>query len=74
MTINPAFEEDKQKDGENVYANPGVFISRCSKVRPYFVTYLSLLSKSSDFKFVIKIRKSLIWFIMGFFYECWNII
>lgn len=45
MTINPAFEEDKQNDGGNIYADPNVVKSRYSKVRPYFVIYLSCLSK-----------------------------
>ena len=45
MTINPAFEEDKQNDGEHIYADPNMVKSRYSKVRPYFVIYLSCLSK-----------------------------
>ena len=35
MTINPAFEEDKQNDGEHLYTNPHVAISKCSKILFY---------------------------------------
>ena len=41
MTINPAFEEDKQNNGEHTYADLNLVNSRYSKVRPYFVVYLS---------------------------------
>ena len=41
MTVNPAFEEDKHKDGEHISVDPNVVNSRYSKVRPYFVIYLS---------------------------------
>ena len=53
MTINPAFEEDKQNYG-HVYDKPSVAISGYSKVRPYFVIYLSCLIKSNvRFRFQI---------------------
>ena len=41
MTINPTFEEDKEHDGEQVYAYPDAAIPRFSKVRAYFAIYLS---------------------------------
>ena len=47
MTINPAFEENKQDDGQHVYDRPSVAISGYSKVRPDFVIYLSCLIKSN---------------------------
>ena len=54
MTINPAFEEDKQNDGEHLYTNPHVAISKCSKVRSYSIIYLSWLSKNNlKFRFQI---------------------
>lgn len=47
MTINPAFEKDKPSDGEQLYSNPGVAISECSKVRPHFIIYLRWFSKNN---------------------------
>ena len=41
MTINSAYENDRQNGGRHVYENPGVAISRYSKVRHYFAIYLS---------------------------------
>ena len=54
ITINPAFEEDKQNDGEHLCTNPHVAISKCSKVRSYSIIYLSWLSKNNlKFRFQI---------------------
>lgn len=41
MTINHAFEEYIQNDGEHTNNNPVVASPRDNKVRPYFVIYLS---------------------------------
>ena len=43
MTNNRVFEENKQNHAEHVYDDlyQGVAISRSTKVRPYFVIYLS---------------------------------
>ena len=53
MTTNPDFEEDNHIYG-HVYNKPGVAISGYSKVRPYFVIYLSCLIKS-NVRFIFQI-------------------
>lgn len=54
MAINHAFEEYIQNDGEHTNNNPVVASPRDNKVRPYFVIYLSWLSKSDPkFRFQI---------------------
>lgn len=41
MTINPVFEEDKRNDGEHAYDYAKLDFSKNSKVRPYFIIYMS---------------------------------